>query len=262
MISNGYKIAALAGLLAMGAVGAVAYAIKTDLLPWRAWTELVRAPVERVDSDEIGTVLVTGSNSGIGLEFAKQYAAKGWTVIATHRRDTIPESLQSLSSQYGNVMIERLDLLDHDGIDALAAKLQGTPIDILINNAGILVSGDRSKQSFGTLDYSEFDLFIHTNALGPIKMAESFLPHIESSNAKKIINIRKGETPHPMTIPRPGMNEMMAKATKSNIQLNIRTSPCLACHWISASSFSTSRGIRAKNPRYARMTMAVRFDDI
>ena len=46
------------------------------------------------------TVLITGANQGIGLEFAKQYAAQGWTVIATHRRTTAPEELTKLAAKY------------------------------------------------------------------------------------------------------------------------------------------------------------------
>ncbi|MDE2655265.1 MAG: SDR family NAD(P)-dependent oxidoreductase, partial [Gemmatimonadota bacterium] len=83
------------------------------------------------------TVLVTGSNRGIGLEFAKQYADRGWTVIATHRRDTTPDTLAALEEQYPQVRAEKLDVTDHASIDALAEKLDGMPIDVLINNAGI-----------------------------------------------------------------------------------------------------------------------------
>ena len=55
------------------------------------------------------TVLITGSNSGIGLEFAKEYAAKGWTVIATHRRDSIPKTLKALSAKYPTVRVTPLE---------------------------------------------------------------------------------------------------------------------------------------------------------
>ena len=51
------------------------------------------------------TVLITGSNSGIGLEFAKQYAALGWDVIATHRRDEIPESLRIVAAQFDKLRV-------------------------------------------------------------------------------------------------------------------------------------------------------------
>ena len=55
------------------------------------------------------TVLITGANSGLGLEFSKQYAAKGWNVIATHRRDEVPDTLADLMSDYENVRVEKMD---------------------------------------------------------------------------------------------------------------------------------------------------------
>src|SRR5262245_51478225 len=84
------------------------------------------------------TVLITGANQGIGLEFARQYAARGWTVVATHRRDKEPEDLAALKKQYpSKLRIERMDVTNHAEIDALAAKMKGQPIDIIINNAAL-----------------------------------------------------------------------------------------------------------------------------
>ena len=52
------------------------------------------ASAEQLPGDQSGrTFVVTGANSGLGLEFARQYAAMGWSVIATHRRSSVPESL-------------------------------------------------------------------------------------------------------------------------------------------------------------------------
>src|SRR5579885_3743796 len=89
------------------------------------------------------TVLITGANSGIGLEFARQYAAKGWTVIATHRRARTPASLADLAARYKSVRIEHLDVTNVEEAGALARKLAGVPIDVLINNAGVY--NDRSR---------------------------------------------------------------------------------------------------------------------
>jgi len=140
---------------------------------------------------QAATVLITGSSRGIGLEFAKRYAEQGWDVIATARSPEDDAYLQALAGAYKNVRLETLDVTDHAGIDALAAKLRGTAIDVLINNAGI--SGGRNTQEFGAIDYSVFDDVMHINVLGPLKVTEAFLDHVAASEQKKIINISSSE---------------------------------------------------------------------
>tara|TARA_R110002049_G_scaffold29984_6_gene102241 strand:- start:680 stop:1501 length:822 start_codon:yes stop_codon:yes gene_type:complete len=168
----------------------------------------------RQSEPPVGTVLITGANRGIGLEFATQYAAKGWTVIATHRRDTVPESLKALSEQYDTVSVETLDVLNHDQIDALAARLQGTPIDLLLNNAGIMSTGDpASAQTFGTLDHGNAEIYMRVNAFGPIKVAEAFFPHVEASKLKKIVNISSSSGR--VSRPPPHSGNMWYRASKT-----------------------------------------------
>lgn len=136
------------------------------------------------------TVLITGANRGIGLEFARQYADKGWSVIATHRRQEMPQTLAKLAEQYPNVRVATMDVTNHEQIDALAAELEGESIDVLINNAGI--TGDfrqPAPQSFGTLDYDAFNRFMWTNALGPLKISEAFSEHVARSKEKKIVAV-------------------------------------------------------------------------
>jgi NAD(P)-dependent dehydrogenase (short-subunit alcohol dehydrogenase family) len=146
------------------------------------------------------TVLITGANSGIGLEFAKQYAAKGWTVIATHRRDETPSTLKDLIDKYPNVRAERMDVTKRNEIHALAAKLNGAPIDVLINNAGVVILGgqdgawrgpgaDVQGQNFGTLNYDEFEVFMKTNVAGPSMVTEEFFQNVKASKQKKVIAI-------------------------------------------------------------------------
>jgi len=139
------------------------------------------------------TVLITGANSGIGLEFAKEYAAKNWTVIAVHRRDTTPESLAALSKDHPNVRVEKMDVSDKAQVFGLAKKLQGQPIDVLINNAGIFCLCDwmeqDDSQKFGTLRYEDFAPIFETNVRGTIMVSEAFVENVKASGQKKIINI-------------------------------------------------------------------------
>lgn len=147
------------------------------------------------------TVLITGANSGIGLEFARQYAAKGWTVIATHRRARTPASLADLAARYKSVRIEHLDVTNVEEAGALARKLAGVPIDVLINNAGVYndrsrckpddeaCPGDWSVESFGRLKYSLLDTIMAVNIKGPLIVSEAFYPNVLASREKKIVAV-------------------------------------------------------------------------
>ena len=172
------------------------------------------------------TVLITGANSGIGLEFAKEYAAKGWTVIATDRRATTPRTLASLAALYPKVRIERLDVTSVDQAQALARKLAGVPIDVLINNAGVYndrsrckpndeeCPGDWSVESFGRLKYSLLDTIMAVNIKGPLIVSEAFYPNVKASRQKKIVAVSSSNgTLTGEKSPRPGaMFYRMSKA--------------------------------------------------
>lgn len=165
------------------------------------------------------TVLVTGANRGIGLEFARQYAEKGWTVIATHRRTFEPESLMGLRDQYPDlVRIETMDVTDHAGIDALAAKLDGTPIDLIVNNAGISGGGSATQQ-FGRLDYSVFQNVMDINVAGPLKIAEAFLEHVAASEKKMIFTVTSSQGSIG-SVNRPGL--FYYRASKSAVNMVMR----------------------------------------
>jgi len=135
------------------------------------------------------TVMITGSNRGIGLEFVRQYSAKGWTVIATTRRPMQAKALQQFARAQPNVTVELLDVTDGQHLSALVEKYDGQPIDVLINNAG--VSGDflGSGQSFGTLDYTTVDTFMSVNAIGPLRVTEAFYENIKLGKQKKVVAI-------------------------------------------------------------------------
>ena len=162
-------------------------------------------------------VLITGGNRGLGFEFTRQYAELGWTVIATARKPSKADALQALAVQYPNITIEALDVNDLDYIDTLSEKYKNQPIDVLLNNAGI--SGSPSpKQLFRKVDYSLFDAYMHTNARGPLKMSEAFLPQVRASQMKRLVTVSsrggsfaaRGEMP-------PGT--MLYRASKSALNM-------------------------------------------
>jgi NAD(P)-dependent dehydrogenase (short-subunit alcohol dehydrogenase family) len=172
------------------------------------------------------TVMITGANSGIGLEFAKEYAAQGWTVIATHRRAMPPKTLTGLAAKYSKVRIESLDVTNLQQARQLAAKLSGVPIDVLINNAGVYndrakcaddddsCPGDWGVESFGNLKYSLLDTIMAVNIKGPLIVSETFYKNVLASSQKKIIAVSSSNgtlTGEPT--PRPGaMFYRMSKA--------------------------------------------------
>ena len=137
------------------------------------------------------TVLITGANRGIGLELARQYAARGWTVIATTRDPAEATELTALAEKQPNLVVEGLDVTNHPQIDALALKYKDKPIDILLNNAGI--DGGNKNAKFGQMNYEVYYQVHAVNVVGPVKMAEAFLPNVAASQQKKIISITSGQ---------------------------------------------------------------------
>jgi NAD(P)-dependent dehydrogenase (short-subunit alcohol dehydrogenase family) len=147
------------------------------------------------------TVLVTGANSGIGLEFTKQYLARGWTVIATHRRSELPNTLAELTKKYKTIRIERVDVTSVEQVRTLASRLANVPIDVLVNNAGVYndrgvcapeddaCAGDWTTQNFGKMRYELLDTILSVNVKGPLLVSEMLFPNVKASKLKKIVAI-------------------------------------------------------------------------
>ena len=133
------------------------------------------------------TVLITGSSRGIGFEFAQQYAAAGWQVIATARKPGDSKALTELAAAHNNVRLEPLDVTDAASIATLAQRLAGAPIDVLINNAGD--TDEFRGQSFGRLNHDRFSALMELNAHGPLRVSEALIGNVLASQQKKIIAV-------------------------------------------------------------------------
>ena len=136
----------------------------------------------------VPTVLITGSNASHGLAFAEEYAKLGWNVIATCRTPAKAERLKALASEHPNIVIEELDIVDDDEIAALAEKYNGTPIDVLLNNAAINTFRFGPNR-FGKIDYEWFEEILVVNIIGQLKVSEAFEDHVAASDQKKIISM-------------------------------------------------------------------------
>ncbi|MDJ0929473.1 MAG: SDR family oxidoreductase [Gammaproteobacteria bacterium] len=138
------------------------------------------------------TILITGANRGLGLEFVRQYAADDWRVLACCRQ--VSAELDALEKSLSTVAVYPLDVVDHDMIDRLSRGLAEDAIDVLLNNAGTMGSSSFAEhgidaQRFGELDYDDWAQIMRVNVFAPVRMAEAFLPQVLAGTQKKIVTL-------------------------------------------------------------------------
>lgn len=140
----------------------------------------------------MGTWLVTGANRGIGLEYVRQLASAGETVIATARNPAEAAELAKLAEANGRVRLEALDLEDRASVIALGQRLEGVAIDVLLNNAGLYGgSWDNAshRQSHDSMDYDLWEQIIRVNVLAPFQMVQVLRANLSASERKLVINM-------------------------------------------------------------------------
>ncbi len=129
----------------------------------------------------MATILITGCNRGIGLQLATQLHARGDSVIGVCR--SANDELNAL----GIRLISGIDVGDGESVARLRDELDGTPIDVLINNAGILRTDE-----FGSIDYDDMLTQYNVNTLGPLRVTEALQANLREGSKVAIVSSRVG----------------------------------------------------------------------
>lgn len=132
----------------------------------------------------MSTVLITGCDYGIGFEFAQQYANDGWAVHATCLKD---ESREKLALLGDNVNFHLLDVSDQTAVTSFADRLQGTAIDLFINNAATFAPDGDGPLMLPDMD--KFTRVMRVNAVAPVYIAEALVNQVAISERKLMVFI-------------------------------------------------------------------------
>ena len=133
--------------------------------------------------------IVTGANKGIGFEVARQLVAKGFRVFIGARNDKAGRDAANKIGERATFL--KIDVSDPTSIGKAAKKFEDAAdhLDVLVNNAGILLDEDKAVL---TMTPEIFETTMRTNTLGPILVAAAFEPLLKKSSAPRIINVSSG----------------------------------------------------------------------
>jgi NAD(P)-dependent dehydrogenase (short-subunit alcohol dehydrogenase family) len=134
------------------------------------------------------SIMITGANRGLGLEFVRQYAADGWRIFAACRNPDVADDLHELT-RTGSVTVFAMDVTDLSSVRYAAAGLKDESIDVLLNSAGII---GKPGQRTGHIDYESWEQVLNVNTLGPLRVTEAFVEHVARSKRKLIVTITSG----------------------------------------------------------------------
>lgn len=133
----------------------------------------------------MSTVLITGANRGLGLEFVRQYLAKGWHVLAACRSPQTASDLVELSAN-GDLKLLKLDVTSEQDINQLGQQLQGQAIDHLILNAGVL---GEDCATLGEMTQAKWLEVLNVNTVAPALLIQVLRNNVAASEHKTIVGI-------------------------------------------------------------------------
>jgi len=141
--------------------------------------------------------LVTGANKGIGFEVARQLARRNFRVFLGARNEKAGEAaVQKLNKEgekedYGEITFIKIDISEPDSIRRAAEEFSRSTdrLDVLVNNAGILLDDDKDIL---TTTPEIFETTLRTNTLGALLVAQAFVPLLKKSDAPRIVNVSSG----------------------------------------------------------------------
>jgi NAD(P)-dependent dehydrogenase (short-subunit alcohol dehydrogenase family) len=137
--------------------------------------------------DLMANVLITGSNRGIGLELARTYAKAGDRVFAFTRSPADAKALNDLAaSSGGKVTVHAMDVGDGASIAAGAKAVGDEPIDIVINNAGVMGGNPQTLQA---IDFDAWIDALKIMTIGPFRVVQTFLPNLKKAAAPKVMTV-------------------------------------------------------------------------
>jgi NAD(P)-dependent dehydrogenase (short-subunit alcohol dehydrogenase family) len=133
----------------------------------------------------MSTIFITGANKGIGLELCRRYAGEGHVVLASCRDLTKSAQLKAIK---GHVEILELDVGVSASVAGVTRILGARPIDLLINNAGIM-GPDSSAQTALNMDFDGWAETFAVNTMGPVRVLQALLPNLKKSSSARVVNI-------------------------------------------------------------------------
>lgn len=126
------------------------------------------------------TILITGANRGLGLELTRQFIERGHTVLGCARDLDDASELRSLTAN-----LHPCDVTDFDSVNALAEKLGGKAIDVLINNAGAAPQSGSLEE----VDVLDVKHHLDVNTLGPMRVTRALLPSLRAGETKLVVHM-------------------------------------------------------------------------